>query len=48
MKILEHVCSYRLELGLLLEKLILSYNMVMLQQFEEFYSSENQKEKELR
>eukprot|EP00347_Sterkiella_histriomuscorum_P013232 403365504 len=47
MQIIDQVCCYRLELGMLLQKLVECYNSIILQQFEEFYRSENLKEKEL-
>ncbi|CDW81151.1 UNKNOWN [Stylonychia lemnae] len=47
LQIIDQVSCYRVELGILLQKLVESYNSIILQQFEEFYRSENLKEKEL-
>lgn len=47
LQVIDQVCCYRMELGIMLQKLVESYNSIILQQFEEFYRSENQKEKEL-
>jgi hypothetical protein len=47
MAITELVSCYRVELGEMLQKLVESYNCIILQQFEAFYRNENQKELEL-
>jgi len=43
----ESVSCYRIELGQIFQKLVESYNSILLQQFEAFFRSENDKEKEL-
>jgi hypothetical protein len=43
----ESVSCYRIELGKIFQKLVESYNSILLQQFEAFFRTENDKEKEL-
>jgi hypothetical protein len=45
--IIDSVCSYKVELGLMLQKLIESYNSVFLQQYNVFYKGKLQKEIDL-
>ena len=45
--IIDCVCSYRIELGQLLGKLIESYNSVFLQQYQVFYTGKLKKERDL-
>lgn len=45
--IIDSVCSYKVELGLMLQKLIESYNSVFLQQYKVFYEGKLQKEIDL-
>jgi hypothetical protein len=45
--IIDSVCSYKVDLGIMLQKLIESYNSVFLQQYTVFYEGKLEKEKEL-
>ena len=45
--ILDSVCSYKAELGVILQKLVESYSSIFLQQYTVFYEGKLVKEKEL-
>jgi hypothetical protein len=45
--IIDSVCSFKVELGVMLQKLIESYNSVFLQQYQVFYEGKLQKEMDL-
>ena len=45
--VVDNVCGYKVELGIMLQRLVESYNSIFLQQFEVFYDGRLQKEKEL-
>ncbi len=45
--VFEVVSCYRVELGQMLQRLVESYNSILLQQFEAFYRTENELEREL-
>ena len=46
--ILECMVCYRSEIGLMLQRLVESYNMILLDQFESYYKNKNKKEAELK
>ena len=45
--VVDNVCSYKVDLAMLLQKLVESYNSIFLQQYEVFYDGRLQKEIEL-
>ena len=45
--IIDSVCSYKVELGIMLQKLVESYNSIFLQQYQTFYDGKLQREKDL-
>ena len=44
--VLDYMISFKSELGLCLQRMVESYNMLMLAQFKGYYNSENAKSKE--
>ena len=45
--VVDDTCSFKLDLGLLLQKIVESYNSIFLQQYKVFYEGKIQKEIEL-
>jgi hypothetical protein len=45
MPVLDYLVCYKPELGILMQRLIESYNIIFLDQFQGYYSHENKKEK---
>ena len=45
--VVDNVCSYKVEMGIMLQRLVECYNSVFLQQYEVFYDGRLEKEKML-
>lgn len=45
--VIDNVCGYKVEMGIMLQRLVECYNSIFLQQYEVFYDGRLQKEKEL-
>lgn len=44
--VLDFLCSYKTEFGVMLQRMIEAYNIILLMQFEGFYKNDNAKSRE--